>query len=1644
MKKGLLRILAATGVVALLVAISLSVWPGKISVPSSQPAGRLAKDLRPAPAHVVSAQAGHTCSLGHDHSQEHKPGQVANTAPDVERAREVVAHFDTWLASFQSGVASAEGANLARNRREAMKTLIRLDPEAALKAAVPRSVRAALPAEVQEELERFVDGTGNFSVVAVCDGGNELRRSATVQGERFTVYTFGSRLTALSKHGMAIHGVALDGELALSPLPYRTLEAQELAGETAPLTVASGNTRLAFSSQVELSSFVSQVTLAEASIGPSALGEGVSLPTASAAWITGTKKVLWMLADFSDSPGAPTDATAINSAMTQVNSYYDSVSQGTTSFTTTILPITVRCSRTMAYLNGVTAGEDIVSADCITAAKAYDLSHGNTGLYNPDTYDRWVVIFPELTGADYPWAGLATVGDIGLWLNGTSNWQVLAHELGHNQGLGHSRAWVSNATSPISIGSGTYIEYGDPFDLMGSLYTLGGHFNAFQKAALGYLSSSNGSVATVTTSGTYRLYRMDHRNASGRRAIRVSPGGDANYWLEYRRDTSVIGLGQESSVGSRLQNGVVIHWGNLPGYSNAGPFSLDMTPGSRADVNLGGTLESYPDRSDSPLGLSQSFVDAGNGLTITPVAVGGTSPTEYIDVLITFGATGSNNNPTLSAQVVTASPVARSLVTVSATASDPDGDTVYYRWDFDDGQPAQYTATATPRWLAGGAHTATCTVTDGKGGIATQVLNLTVSDPLTTWTRRATGLSTSVNMTGVTYGAAGFVACRYENQANIVTSPDGITWTLRNSYPNSYLNAVAYGNGRYIAVGADYVSGSIWGHAILTSTDGVSWTRVYHTDTEGELYAVTWTGSMFVAVGKGGRIVYSTTGTSWTVATSGTTKDLYSVAYGNGKYIAGGDKGAAENYKGILLSSTDASVWTTVSPVTDSEINWVSAATYFSGKLWIGGWYTLASSSDAVTWTSSSAASLEFWNCLRPGYGGLLFNPTDDGVLRFSEDGSYWSSINLSSVAGTVDFVDMAEGDGIRVIVGKSGVILQNGTATVATPVIAPSGGTYVGNTSVTITTTTSGATIYYTTDGSTPTTSSTLYTGAFTLSSTATVKAIAVRAGYSNSAVGSASFTITPKVATPTISPSAGSYNGSVAVSITTATSGATIYYTTDGSTPTTSSSLYTGLFALTNSATIKALAVKASFLDSDVASITYTVVPNAATPVFSPSAGTYNGSVSVSLSSATAGAAIHYTTDGSTPTTSSTLYSSAFTLSSTATVKAIAVKASYNNSSVASATYTVLPYAASPNMSPGSGTYKGFAQVELSSSTSGAAIRYTLDGTTPTASSTLYSGALVITENKTLKAIALKDGYANSAVAVAEYVITASNSRIVNMSVRAVTRSTATPLIMGFVAKGGSKSLLMRAAGPTLGKFGVAGIAEDPVLDLHDDIANGGAVIANNDNWGTNNVTTMLNVFASTGAFVFSEHPLDPVPVPWTTSLDAALVTNVTGLRTLYGYDSQNRSGVVLMELYDADKTALPRLVNVSARNYVGTGDDIMVMGFSIEGTENKRLLVRGVGPTLTTLFGLQNMVTDPKLKLYRIIDGVPSLISENDDWGTPSATALQAAFTQTGAFSWPDTASKDAAMILDLAPGLYSVELHSVTGLAGDAMIELYEME
>jgi len=266
-----------------------------------------------------------------------------------------------------------------------------------------------------------------------------------------------------------------------------------------------------------------------------------------------------------------------------------------------------------------------------------------------------------------------------------------------------------------------------------------------------------------------------------------------------------------------------------------------------------------------------------------------------------------------------------------------------------------------------------------------------------------------------------------------------------------------------------------------------------------------------------------------------------------------------------------------------------------------------------------------------------------------------------------------------------------------------------------------------------------------------------------SNTGTASVSGTGTPAppAATPTFSVAAGTYTTVQTVSISDTSTNAAIYYTLDGSTPTSTSTVYSGPLTVGTTETLNAIATGNGFATSPVATALYTInLPTVATPTFSVTAGTYTSPQTVTITDVTAGAAIYYTTNGSTPTASSTPYAGAITVSATETVNAIAIATNYNNSAIASAAYTInLPAAATPTFSVAGGPYASVQTVSISDATTGSTIYYTVDGSTPAVgagSTALYSGPITVAVSTTINALAVAPpDYNISAVGSAAYII-------------------------------------------------------------------------------------------------------------------------------------------------------------------------------------------------------------------------------------------------------------------------------------------------
>ena len=277
---------------------------------------------------------------------------------------------------------------------------------------------------------------------------------------------------------------------------------------------------------------------------------------------------------------------------------------------------------------------------------------------------------------------------------------------------------------------------------------------------------------------------------------------------------------------------------------------------------------------------------------------------------------------------------------------------------------------------------------------------------------------------------------------------------------------------------------------------------------------------------------------------------------------------------------------------------------------------------------------------------------------------------------------------------------------------------------------------------------------------------------------------------------------------------------------------------------------------------------------------------------------------------------------------------------------------------------------------------------------------------------------GTSTSSAATLTIVPASQIGRIANVSVR-TTLAAEQILIVGFsMSGGGSKNVLVRAVGPGLGALGVPGTMADPKLTLF----NGSTQIATNDNWAGD--TAVSTAMSALGAF----------PFPSSASLDAALVASVDGGRTVHV--SGPTAGNVIVEAYDAGTGVSPRFTSVSALNRSGTGNDVLIAGFTVTGSTNRNLLIRGIGPSLAAApFNLPGTLTDPKIEIF---NAAQVKVVENDTW----AASLTPTFDSVGAFRLV-AGSRDAAVTANLAPGNYTVQVSGADGGSGIAIVEIYEL-
>lgn len=314
----------------------------------------------------------------------------------------------------------------------------------------------------------------------------------------------------------------------------------------------------------------------------------------------------------------------------------------------------------------------------------------------------------------------------------------------------------------------------------------------------------------------------------------------------------------------------------------------------------------------------------------------------------------------------------------------------------------------------------------------------------------------------------------------------------------------------------------------------------------------------------------------------------------------------------------------------------------------------------------------------------------------------------------------------------------------VATPVLSPPPGEHSAPVSVSMSTSTPGASIHYTTDGSEPTIGSPVYSAAVPISNAGSGKVKAFKAGFQPSETVAASYSF--RAAAPVLSPPGGIHEAPVTIAAQSDTPGAIIRYTLDGTDPTESSAVLGGSVILYTSVSARVRAFRPGWPASPVVTATYSIRPSV--PRLSVVTGTYSVPQTVAMWSDVGGGVIRYTLDGSDPTASSQAYSTPFVLENAATVRARTFEGAGSSSDVVAA---VISYeVATPIQAPPPGRFNvAPLNVAVHSATPGVTIRFTLDGSEPTVASPVAAGTIGVSQTALLRVRAFRPGWPASASA-------------------------------------------------------------------------------------------------------------------------------------------------------------------------------------------------------------------------------------------------------------------------------------------------------
>ena len=292
--------------------------------------------------------------------------------------------------------------------------------------------------------------------------------------------------------------------------------------------------------------------------------------------------------------------------------------------------------------------------------------------------------------------------------------------------------------------------------------------------------------------------------------------------------------------------------------------------------------------------------------------------------------------------------------------------------------------------------------------------------------------------------------------------------------------------------------------------------------------------------------------------------------------------------------------------------------------------------------------------------------------------------------------------------------------------------------------------------------------------------------------------------------------------------------------------------------------------------------------------------------------------------------------------------------------------------------------------------------------------------------------------------------NSYLGNISTRGFVQTGNNVLIGGFIVHGTEpKTVILRAIGPELSRYGVPNALANPTLALYN---SSGVLIAQNNDWGQTligGIITSDQVQAILDSGHAPENPNESAiianlqPNNYTAIVRAAVPTPTPGSSaTPTPTPANNTTGVALVEVYDLSPSLRSLLGNISTRSLVETGDDVMIGGFIVQGTVPKKVIIRAIGPELSQ-YGVPHPLADPTLQLH---DGAGALIASNDNW---RHTIIGGIITQDQVQNIQNSGHapadpSESAIIANLPPGNYTAIVRGVNNTTGVALVEVYDLD